>query len=110
MRSSVHSRRISRTSLRSRQMNGFDSMLRLLELQQLEACFLGPSSASGTGPFLCLHLPQYPTLANKIGIVCPRVYCRFTVVFLALAFLLAIPLSLVTLSLRAFHLPNIRRR
>ena len=46
---SVHSRRTSRMSLRSRQMSGFDSLLQLLGLLQLEVCFLGPFAAFGTG-------------------------------------------------------------
>ena len=46
---SMHSRRLSRLSLRSRQLNGLDSLTQLLGLLQLEVCFLGPSSASGTG-------------------------------------------------------------
>ena len=45
----MHSRRISRMSLRSRQARGFDSLLQLFELLQSEVCFLGPFSATGTG-------------------------------------------------------------
>ena len=67
------------------------------------------------GPSVAPPLATVPTLASKIGVVCPRVSFRFTVVFLALAsllaFLLALPfLALLTLSLRAFHLSNIHRR
>ena len=44
----MHSRRLPRKNLRSRQMIGCGSLLQLLELLQLEVGFLGPSSASGT--------------------------------------------------------------
>ena len=80
---SMHSRQISRMSLRSRQMNEFDSLLQLLGLLQLEVCFPGPASASGTG------LSCVPTC--KMEAVCPHVPFRLTGVFLALAFLLAFP-------------------
>ena len=89
---SVRSRQISRVSHRSRQTNGFDSLLQLLGLFQLEICSLGPSSAS-TDIFLASSLTTVPALACKIGIVCLRVSVRLSVVCLALAFLLASSLS-----------------
>ena len=92
-----------RTSLRSRQMNGFESLLQLLGLLQLGGLLLWSFFCFGHWAFLCLHLP--PTLASRTGIICPRVFLSL------LTFLLAFPfLALLTLSPRAFHLPDIHRR
>ena len=85
---SVRSRQISRVSHRSRQTNGFDSLLQLLGLFQLQVCSLGPSAASTES-----SLTTEPALASKIRIVCLRISVRLAVVCLALAFLLASSLS-----------------
>ena len=60
--------------------------------------------------FLVSPLATVPTLASKVRIVCSRISIRFTVVCLAFAFVLVVPfLALLTLSLRAFHLPEVHR-
>ena len=105
---SIHSQQISRKNLHRVDMIELVSLLQPLELLQLEVCFLHPSSASCTG-LSCdptCHSTRTRQQNRKESSVHTFVF-RFTVVFLAFAFRLAFPLfALLTLSFRAFHLPD----
>ena len=108
---SMHSRQISRMSLRSRQMNRLSSPFQLLvtvaagKFASLVLLLLPDAALSCARP-----LPQYPHFRQqrKESSVhaCPF---GFTVVFLALCLSLH-SCPFLPLTLRAFHLPNIHRR